>query len=323
MEDNVIIASMSNATYQGAPGHTPQRGVDYWTDEDKEQIIGASIDEIQTVFPFDKLINPEDLSRVATSGDYNDLLNKPILKEKHFFEEMAELTEEEKVFLNSITKTNCNNYEIYLNNIPVVIRFYGTDTTKYEMTMPFYPRTVGNSTQYGICYSCLYEKNNTTSLSPRVVYVSDTLVKLTSKNDQTLKDYITQLETNYATKEYVNSVMPNTTGLKRVIVETLPATDIDENTIYMILKTKAFINDFYDEYMFINNKWELIGSSEVDLSEYSKTGAFANVAFSGDYNDLVNTPEIPVPTTYEAGTGISIVNGVISLSLGNAEEGSF
>lgn len=323
MEDNVIVASMSNATYQGAPGHTPERGVDYWTDEDKAQIIEASIDELQTIFPFDKLINPEDLSRVATSGDYNDLLNKPTLKEKHFFEEMTELTEEEKVFLNSITKTNCSNYEIYLNNIPVIIRFAGSDSTKYEMTMPFYPRTVGNSSQYGICYSCLYEKNKTTILSPRVIYVSDALIKLTSKNDQTLRDYITQLETNYATKEYVNSVMPNTTGLKRVIVETLPATDIDENTIYMILKTKAFINDFYDEYMFINNKWELIGSSEVDLSEYSKTGAFANVAFSGDYNDLVNTPEIPVPTTYEAGTGISIVDGVISLSLGNAEEGSF
>lgn len=323
MEDNVIVASMSNATYQGVPGHTPERGVDYWTDEDKEQIIGASIDELQAVFPFDKLIRPEDLSPVATSGNYNDLLNKPKLKEKHFFEEMKSLTEEEKMFLNSLTKTNCNDYEIYINNMPVIIRFFGTDTTKYEMTMPLYPRSIGESTKYGICYSCLYEKNKTALLSPRTVYASDVLIKLTSKNNQTLNEYITQLEANYATKEYVNSVMPNATGLKRVIVETLPATDIADDTIYMILKTKAFINNYYDEYMFINNKWELIGSSEVDLSEYSKTEAFANVAFSGDYNDLVNVPEIPAATTYEAGTGISIVDGVISLALDNAEEGSF
>ena len=41
-----ITANMSNATYQGAPGHTPERGVDYWTDEDKAQIIEASIDEL-------------------------------------------------------------------------------------------------------------------------------------------------------------------------------------------------------------------------------------------------------------------------------------
>lgn len=60
------------------------------------------------------------------------------------------------------------------------------------------------------------------------------------------------------------------TGLKREIVQALPTgNNISETTIYLMLKDPAGASgDIYDEYMYINNNWEHIGSTEVDLSNY-------------------------------------------------------
>lgn len=60
------------------------------------------------------------------------------------------------------------------------------------------------------------------------------------------------------------------TGLKREIVQALPTTNISDTTIYLMLKDPAGASgDIYDEYMYINNNWEHIGSTEVDLSGYA------------------------------------------------------
>lgn len=56
-------------------------------------------------------------------------------------------------------------------------------------------------------------------------------------------------------------------NLKREIVEALPATG-EANIIYMVSRTEAEEGNVYDEYMYINNAWEKIGSTDVDLSGY-------------------------------------------------------
>lgn len=66
----------------------------------------------------------------------------------------------------------------------------------------------------------------------------------------------------YATVEYVNTLMSG--ALKRVIVETLPTEDIDTNTIYMVLDSQSSQQgNVYNEYLYINNAWELIGTTAV------------------------------------------------------------
>lgn len=64
-----------------------------------------------------------------------------------------------------------------------------------------------------------------------------------------------------ATKAYVNSLMSG--ALKRAIVEELPTEDIDTNTIYMVLDETAAQGNVYNEYLYINEAWELIGTTEV------------------------------------------------------------
>lgn len=57
-------------------------------------------------------------------------------------------------------------------------------------------------------------------------------------------------------------------SLKIVVVETLPTTDISTDTIYFVPKTTSGTDNIYSEYIYVNGKWELIGDTEVDLSEY-------------------------------------------------------
>lgn len=56
---------------------------------------------------------------------------------------------------------------------------------------------------------------------------------------------------------------------KIVIVETLPTEDIDTHTIYFVpIDAGDDENDGYYEYIYLNNKWELIGNTQIDLSDY-------------------------------------------------------
>lgn len=61
-------------------------------------------------------------------------------------------------------------------------------------------------------------------------------------------------------------------ALHREIVASLPTTDIDTATIYMILNGTSATENIYDEYMYISNAWELIGTSATDLTNYYTKG---------------------------------------------------
>ena len=118
-----------------------------------------------------------------------------------------------------------------------------------------------------------------------------------------LTNYYTK--TNTYTKSEVDSLIGSVSSLDIQIVQTLPTQDISTSTIYLVPKT-ASTNDNYDEYIYVNNSWEHIGSTEVDLSNYyTKTqtdnllddkadaSSLSTVATTGSYNDLSNKPTIP------------------------------
>ena len=59
------------------------------------------------------------------------------------------------------------------------------------------------------------------------------------------------------------------TGISFSIVQTLPATG-EQGIIYLIANNGAAPN-IYDEYIYVNNAFEKIGTTEVDLSGYMRT----------------------------------------------------
>ena len=50
-------------------------------------------------------------------------------------------------------------------------------------------------------------------------------------------------------------------------VDVLPTENIRENVIYLVPNGSSGEN-YYDECMYINGKWEVIGTTEIDLSNY-------------------------------------------------------
>lgn len=108
-------------------------------------------------------------------------------------------------------------------------------------------------------------------------------------------DYFTEADKaellgDYYTKTAVNELLAGlTAGINLQIVETLPTENIDTNTIYLVLKTEAFLNDYYNEYMYINSRWELIGNTQVDLTNVYTKAEIDNKGFvtEGRVNELI------------------------------------
>lgn len=88
----------------------------------------------------------------------------------------------------------------------------------------------------------------------------------------------------------------NADHLKRVVVDALPDKNIDANTIYMLANGLTG-SDIYDEYMYINGKWERLGNTQVDLTDYytkaEVDNTFATIAALADYAKKSELPVVP------------------------------
>lgn len=76
--------------------------------------------------------------------------------------------------------------------------------------------------------------------------------------------------TKVATTAFVGTAIANAlaeiTGIKFEIVQTLPTTG-ENGTIYLVSHGGTGTN-IYDEYVYVNNAWEKIGTTDIDLSNY-------------------------------------------------------
>ena len=70
---------------------------------------------------------------------------------------------------------------------------------------------------------------------------------------------------------YVNNQIGSAGHLKREIVKALPEVETaNADTIYMVKKSGGLVDrDHYEEYMIINDAWEMIGDTFVDLTNYA------------------------------------------------------
>lgn len=85
----------------------------------------------------------------------------------------------------------------------------------------------------------------------------------------TLQGNIKNVYTKAETDSAISSAIAGASHLKRQIVESLPeVAEADANTIYMVPKTSGSGQNIYDEYMVINGEWEILGNTDVDLTQY-------------------------------------------------------
>lgn len=165
-------------------------------------------------------VQPEDLARIATTGSYNDSLDKPSINNVALIGNKS---------LDALGIQPKGNYALE-SEIPDVSNFI--------------TNTVDNLVNY-------YKKSET------------------------------------FTKQEVNDLISAITTMDIRVVQTLPTEDISTTTIYFVPKTTAGTNDVYDEYVYVSNAWEHIGSTDIDLSGY-QTKIDSSHKLSSDLVDDTN-----------------------------------
>ncbi|MBQ2350367.1 MAG: hypothetical protein II393_03795, partial [Cytophagales bacterium] len=72
----------------------------------------------------------------------------------------------------------------------------------------------------------------------------------------------------YYTKSQVDELIQTLPHFVVEVVETLPTEDISTTTIYLVPSSNPEVPNYYDEYIYVNNQWEQIGTTAIDLSDY-------------------------------------------------------
>ena len=111
-------------------------------------------------------------------------------------------------------------------------------------------------------------------------------VEALEAQDGVLAGEIDGSETNVYTKTETDSAIATAIAavdhLSREIVKTLPE-NASEKVIYMVRREGGTGQDVYNEYMYINGAWEIIGDTSVDLTGYAKTEDILVKSVSSDF----------------------------------------
>ena len=105
-------------------------------------------------------------------------------------------------------------------------------------------------------------------------------------------------------------------ALHRQIVASLPTTDIDPNTIYMILSGTSATENVYNEFMYVNNAWELIGTSATDLTNYyTKAEVDGKLLLKANDSDVVHKTGDETSTGFKQFANIRANNSIKGINL--------
>ena len=75
----------------------------------------------------------------------------------------------------------------------------------------------------------------------------------------------------------INTAIGSASSLDISVVNSLPTENISTTTIYLVAKSTSGTQNVYDEYIYVNNAWEKIGDTAIDLSSYVTSTALASI----------------------------------------------
>lgn len=88
----------------------------------------------------------------------------------------------------------------------------------------------------------------------------------------------------------LKGIIDNLANIQFLVVDVLPSSDIKSNIIYLV-KKKGSGTDVHDEYIYIENNWEKIGDTSIDLTNYyTKEEVEERLSESG-YGDVTAAAE--------------------------------
>ena len=245
----------------------------------------------------------EEKTKLASLENYDDTEVK---------EDIVDIQDDISNLNADITDLNTNKAD--RTDLPTTLAELNDDST-HRVVTDTEKTTWNNKSDFSGSYNDLSNKptipTKTSDLSNDSGFITNAV------ND--LINYYKKTETY--TQAEVNSLIGAISTMDIRVVETLPTQDISTTTIYLLPKQTTETQNVYDEYIYVSNSWEQIGSTDVDLSGYqtkidsthklnsdlvddtNQTNKFVTASekttwnnksdFSGDYTDLTNKPTIP------------------------------
>ena len=199
-----------------------------------------------------KYATKDSLSTVATTGNYSDLKGTPT-----------------SLPANGGNASTVNGHTV-LSNVPANAKF--TDTV---YTHPNSGVTAGTYKSVTVnAQGHVTAGTNPTTLSGYGITdakISNGVITLGANSITPLTNH--QSLANYYTKSEVNSHISSIPKFAIAVVTDLPTSNISNTTIYL-KKTGDDTQNLYTEYIYVNSKWEQLGTQKLDLSGYlTKTDA--------------------------------------------------
>lgn len=96
--------------------------------------------------------------------------------------------------------------------------------------------------------------------------------------DEQIRTITEQVNDRY-TKEETNELVSKIPKFTIEVVTSLPTENISTTTVYLKTGLKSDPDNIYDEYIYVNSKWELLGTQKIDLTNFytkEETGDLLN-----------------------------------------------
>lgn len=120
-----------------------------------------------------------------------------------------------------------------------------------------------------------------------------------------LENYYTK--TNLYNKTEINNLIRKSATLNLIVVDELPTEDISKTSIYL-KSSGASENNHYEEYIYVSDQWEMIGTTNVDLTPYALKEEVKTAIDESEEKQII-TNETPTSTTIGGITKGTVLTG--------------
>ena len=345
--ENELQRKVDEGYFDGEDGYTPQKGIDYFTQEDIEEIENDVKSDLQETVLVNYSLIAETGSKIELSINTTDYKLTAILKDKNnnimHTSNVIDLPLETMV-VNATYDNTTKKIILTLQNgttvefsIADLVSGLVSESQLQTILANYYTQTEINNllankvdkvTGKGLStndFTDAYKNNVDSNTNSRHTHSNkDTLDSITSadinnwNNKANMSDipdtsnFITNavnnlinyyLKSEIYTKTEVTNLISAIEKATFEIVNELPATG-QSNVIYLVPSANPKTQNIKDEYIWLNNAWEQIGNTQVDLTGYA-TEAWVNTQISGfltqvqeaidtfgGYSGLLNTTEL-------------------------------
>ena len=208
-----------------------------------------TLDNLQLALKLNNIILLEKIKDLQDS--ITSITGTDLTQLKQDIKDLNDLLEQTKEDIESLNTTTISAITQRLDDIDTTIEYIKSNITDLDKNIQDNLDSIKELTQ------SLTDLSNTLD-----THIKNTVIHVT-QNDKDLWNATLQ-----NAKDYAKKLFDSVTSFSIQIVDTLPTENIKEMTIYFIKNSHNNESDYYDEYMYINNKWEIIGSTFVNLTPY-------------------------------------------------------